>query len=114
MIEYNDNTVWTEAGHRFKLLKNVPIRYLINVANNYPKGEKKDALLGYIKTRADRPPELPVITPCFKCRFISKESAQKAINRISQTVNDGRRPVRCYQCNICSFWHLTSKGWTHA
>ncbi len=45
--------------------------------------------------------------PCRKTIYHSKEEAEDIIKHISET--RGGREIKSYRCDVCGFWHLTSK-----
>ncbi|NLJ44615.1 MAG: hypothetical protein GX431_13220 [Bacteroidales bacterium] len=45
--------------------------------------------------------------PCKKTIYHSKEEAEDMIRYINET--RVTRDIKAYKCNICGFWHLTSK-----
>jgi hypothetical protein len=50
----------------------------------------------------------PVDPPCKKTIYYSLEEAQEMIRYIKE--NRSIRELYAYKCNICGFWHLTSKS----
>ncbi len=46
---------------------------------------------------------------CNKKTFRDKQAATKSLHTISNDSNEGKKPIRAYQCNLCKQWHLTSK-----
>jgi hypothetical protein len=46
--------------------------------------------------------------PCRKTIYHSKEEAEDMIKYINQT--RVTREIKAYKCDICGFWHLTSKS----
>lgn len=46
---------------------------------------------------------------CKKKAFKDKDDAVWALHKIQTADNDGKKPIRAYECGICSKWHLTSK-----
>lgn len=49
----------------------------------------------------------PVEPPCKKTIYHSLEEAQDMITYINETRVS--KEIRAYKCQICGFWHLTSK-----
>ena len=49
----------------------------------------------------------PVEPPCKKSIYHSLAEAQDMITYISETRVS--KEIRAYKCQICGFWHLTSK-----
>ncbi len=50
----------------------------------------------------------PVEPVCRKTIYYSLEEAQDMIKFINET--RVTRKIRAYRCDICGFWHLTSKN----
>jgi hypothetical protein len=50
---------------------------------------------------------LPIELPCKKTMYNSPEEAQEMINYLKE--NRRIREIHVYKCEICGFWHLTSK-----
>lgn len=46
---------------------------------------------------------------CTKVRYKDHEQAVGAIKRIKNMPNDGDKPIRAYQCDICHGWHITKR-----
>ena len=49
----------------------------------------------------------PIEFPCKKTIYNSLEEAQDMIAYINE--NRVSKEIRAYKCQICGFWHLTSK-----
>jgi hypothetical protein len=49
------------------------------------------------------------VEECTKEKYISKKVAQSHLNWIRENSKAKTIPVRVYECNICTSWHLTSK-----
>jgi len=49
----------------------------------------------------------PIEPPCRKTVYYSKEEAQDMIRYINE--NRVGKEITVYKCDICGFWHLTSK-----
>ena len=50
----------------------------------------------------------PIEPVCKKAIYNSQEEAQDMINYINE--NRTSREIHVYKCNICGFWHLTSRA----
>ena len=50
----------------------------------------------------------PAEPPCRKTIYYTLEEAQDMIKYINET--RVTRKIRAYRCDICGFWHLTSKN----
>jgi rubrerythrin len=50
----------------------------------------------------------PFEPPCRKTIYNSPEEAQDMIKYLSENRGVGKE-IRVYKCNVCGFWHLTSK-----
>lgn len=46
---------------------------------------------------------------CDKIQYLSKEDAVRHLHMIQNISKKKKVPVRCYQCDKCKRWHLTSK-----
>lgn len=46
--------------------------------------------------------------PCRKTIYHSKEEAEDLIKHIAET--RGGKEIKPYKCEVCGFWHLTSKS----
>lgn len=49
---------------------------------------------------------------CGKKPFLSRSVALLELSRANEMKHDGigrRKESRAYRCDVCSFWHLTSK-----
>ena len=49
----------------------------------------------------------PFGLPCRKTIYQTREDAEDMIRHITETRTG--REIRAYKCDICGFWHLTSK-----
>ncbi|MDX9930903.1 MAG: hypothetical protein RBS37_13745 [Bacteroidales bacterium] len=50
----------------------------------------------------------PIDYPCKKEVYYTPEDAQMMISHIEET--RVTRNLKAYRCNVCGFWHLTSRG----
>lgn len=46
---------------------------------------------------------------CKKVKFADEVSADITMRQIIKIENEKEKPIRSYKCNMCNFWHLTSK-----
>lgn len=49
----------------------------------------------------------PIETPCKKAIYQTREDAEDMIRHIAETRTG--REIRAYRCDVCGFWHLTSR-----
>jgi rubrerythrin len=50
----------------------------------------------------------PVEPPCRKAIYQSREEAEDMIRHLAETLTG--KEIRAYRCDVCGFWHLTSRG----
>lgn len=50
----------------------------------------------------------PIGFSCRKAVYHTREEAQAVIDHIKET--RVTREIKPYQCTVCGFWHLTSRG----
>lgn len=50
----------------------------------------------------------PIEPPCKKTMYNTKEDALDMVRYINETRTS--REINVYKCDICGFWHLTSKS----
>jgi hypothetical protein len=50
----------------------------------------------------------PINIPCKKAIYNSLADAEEMIKHITETRYT--KTIKAYKCNICGFWHLTSKS----
>lgn len=112
---YTDDTILTDGPHKFTRLIRVPPAYLLEVLKNRAYADKR--LLAYIeknletiKARDEGKVAIPRLIVCKKTTYPSEEAAKEALRNIQSKSQgqDQKRPFRCYECNKCSGWHLTS------
>jgi hypothetical protein len=51
---------------------------------------------------------LPVTLPCKKAMYNSREEAEDMIRYLRE--NRGGKELSVYKCEVCGFWHLTSRS----
>lgn len=49
----------------------------------------------------------PFGLPCKKAIYQTREDAEEMIRHIAETRT--AREIRTYRCDVCGFWHLTSR-----
>ena len=49
----------------------------------------------------------PFLLPCIKTIYQTREDAEDMIRHIAETRTG--REIRAYRCDVCGFWHLTSR-----
>lgn len=115
---YTEETVLTYGRYTGKMIKDVPVDYLINVFKT--GGDEHAALKEYMEANADKYPGLTLIGwfkskrnvmvdfKCIKRTFPTKKTAMDSIAN-PKSKQKGKRPIRAYECPVCSGWHLTSK-----
>jgi len=122
---YNDNTLLKLGENKFVSLCRVNPTHLLQI---YKKGKKNpakanNALMVYIEKNMDKiNARLKGILPipkleirCVKQVFPSEKSAKEKLGLIEKTKQEHKKPIRVYECEKCSGWHLTSipiKEWT--
>lgn len=115
---YSDSSILLSGKYRFVRLDKIPAEYLLNI---YFKGNKKNKypdreLIEYIKNnlqKLQKRQETGEIeaTPeilCEKICFPSKGDARRELKRIRERTQEHKKPIRVYECEKCSGWHLTS------
>ena len=111
---YDDNTILTSGKYKFTRLCRVPPDYLLNIYKDKNCPDKE--LIEYIKDNMQKimdrklgrvvAPELTRV--CDKIVFPTERDAKFEINRIKNLEQENKKPVRAYECERCSAWHLTS------
>jgi hypothetical protein len=119
-MDYGDYII-PFGKHRNKPLKELPKEYLVELYRHEDLMTKWPELKLYIE--ATYPLILPIPSlksheykyepiPCEKNAYVDEDAAKKALKLIKQDKRDHKKPNRAYQCEICGFWHLTSKPLT--
>jgi len=117
-MDYGDYII-PFGKHRNKPLKELPKEYLVELYRHEDLMTKWPELKQYIE--ATYWLLLPLSQkveykfeplPCEKNAYVDEEAAKKALKLIKQDKRDHKKPNRSYQCEICGFWHLTSKPLT--
>ena len=113
-MAYTDDTILTSGKYKFTRLCRVPPDYLINLYKDRNYHDKE--LIEYIGTNIQRivDRKLGKIVAsqlkrvCDKIQYPTEKDAKFEINRIKNLEQENKKPVRAYQCDKCSAWHLTS------
>lgn len=116
-IIYNDNTVLTFGKYKFTRLGLVDPAYLLFIykqKNYLDKCIKDVALKKYIEDNIERIVNgmygyVNDDNACKKITYANEKIAKSVLNDISIVKQDHKKPVRAYQCDKCTGWHLTSK-----
>lgn len=111
---YTEETVLNYGSCKGMKIKDVPRRYLINIYRS--GGKEHDKLKEWISANIDNFPTLKLenmrgeFVPfiCDKRTFATKKAAMDSIVK-PKSKNHKPVPIRAYECDICSGWHLTSK-----
>lgn len=113
--EYNDETILTKGKLRFIPLGKVDPRVLIEIFETKSKGNM--SLFNYVEKNIESirsrfyktyfPNEEQNID-CRKVKYISKKVANSHIEWISKNTKGDKVPIRSYQCDKCTAWHVTS------
>ena len=113
-MAYDDNTILTFGKYKFTKLCRVPPDYLLSIYKdkNCPHKELVDYVhenIGRIMQRKRGEVPTPKLTMiCDKIPYPTEKAAKFEINRIKVLEQENKKPVRCYECDKCSAWHLTS------
>ena len=109
---YTDDTIMLTGRYKFVKLKNIPSEYLIKI---YENGSTTDRdLINYINLNMEtllvkNTKKLTIEPlPCTKLVFTSKKMANKYLKDIANKKQSHKKPIRSYECEKCSFWHVTS------
>lgn len=101
-----------------KPLKDIPAFYLVRLyhqkefmtqyleINEYIEATHRDLLP--LKASKHLLPKYEPL-PCEKYTYVDEGEARKALKLIKQDKRTHKKPVRAYQCEVCGYWHLTSK-----
>ena len=117
-VIYTDETVLKGTRYKNHKLCDVPVEYLLNVQAR-PKGFTDKALVAYVHNNLDRllakKNGVPFIKKettrrplCQKEVYVTKGDARRALKRIRESPSIDKKPIRSYECEWCSYWHLTS------
>lgn len=116
---YNDHTILSTGRWRGYALHTIPARYFLNIYSNHKSFADK-ALVAYIEKNLERIqakhaglPYIPEVEPvallqCTKKQFPTQKAARDALKKIRELPGDHKKPIRSYECPVCSAWHHTS------
>lgn len=112
--EYNDNSLMMFGKYKFVALSRVPATYLLRLYANRNHPDKK--LLKYIgdnildiRSRLYRGERKEKVNfTCDKFIYLTESEAKIALNSMDRHGEDAKIPVRAYECDKCTGWHLTS------
>lgn len=114
---YTEDTLLTYGKYKGKMIKEIPKDYLVNV--HITGGEEHAALKEYIEANLDKFPGLTMLSwfnkkkdvtvqfICDKRTYPTKKSAMDSIIK-PKSKQQKKKPIRAYECEKCSGWHLTS------
>jgi len=106
--------------HRFSRLRDVPLNYLLGIKGNRTYSVIYADLMQFIEANISLiragvspfPAVKEVLAICYKYQYASEDEAKKHLREIRNKGQNSTRhklPIRAYQCDICPFWHLTSR-----
>jgi uncharacterized protein (DUF3820 family) len=113
---YTITTLITFGKHKFKRLYEVPADYLLLIHQN-PKGCPDRFLVKCIEHHLEKikSPDWGTIIiqrieedRCTKSVYPTKKDARIALQAIRNSPGKHKKPIRSYECDKCSGWHLTS------
>ena len=110
--EYNDETILANGKLKFIPLGKVDPRILIEIFETKSKGNMSlfiyvEKNIEHIRSRLYNTNEEQIID-CNKVKYLSKEIANSHIKWISKNTKSKKVPIRSYQCDKCTAWHVTS------
>ncbi len=111
---YTDETVLDYGKYKNKKLKDIPSDYFINVCKT--GGNEHTELKKYIEENIGRFPGISIFVfkhtnefVPFICEKRTYPTKKAAMDSIAQpTKQQKKKPIRAYECEKCSGWHLTS------
>ena len=117
---YTKDSLMPFGKYRTWRLADVPVEYLLRLYISGPLPDR--ALFSYIenllgslgmwkKTRQillEGIGSKTVKIRCEKVMYRSVRAAGEALHNIQKRSFANKIPRRCYRCNVCGFWHLTS------
>lgn len=113
-LPYTDTTVLLFGPHKFTALSRVPAGYLLSLLKT--KRAHPKPLIEYIEKNIDvitaRHQGLIKPPPIFRCPkgiYVSKKEANAFLDKIKNTSQYHKKPIRSYECAKCGYWHVTSK-----
>lgn len=110
---YSDNSIIISGKYKFTLVKNLPVKYLLKI---YSSNNRNDKLLfNYVKENIEKikarsSGKKVVEIKCDKIAYVSRKEARFHLKRIREIEIEQmhKKPIRSYECEKCSAWHLTS------
>lgn len=115
MEDYRVEYVLTEGRHAGSPLYKVPKNYLFAMlAGHYPDEDLRKWLrrnMGAVLERQALPEEIreEKAEECGKIKYINKATAVSHMRWLHENSKSKILPVRAYECDKCTAWHLTSK-----
>ena len=111
--EYNDKTILTGGKFKFIELGRADPSLLIEIFESKNKGNISlfkyvEKNLESIRERLNKNPEEQ--SDCKKVKYVSREVAVSHIKWISKNSKNEKVPVRAYECDKCTSWHITSQS----
>lgn len=118
---YTEDTVLDYGKYKGKKIKDIPKDYMVNV--HITGGEEHAELKKYIEANLYKYPGLTHLSwfnkksdvmVQFKCTKRTFPTKKSAMDSIVKPISMPKKPIpiRAYECEICSGWHLTSKEHT--
>jgi uncharacterized protein (DUF3820 family) len=119
---YDWDTVIEYGRYKLNKLRDIPTEYLLGIWKNNKGGadmKMRDFLANNFevlesggvepspKVQKVKPFVPPVFFICDKKTFATKQDARNSLKKIRQVNENGERPIRVYECEFCSGWHLT-------
>lgn len=127
MEDFSVEYVLTKGKHSGKALYEIPREYVLTLAlGHHPDKDKGlckwvmdnlEEVLGSQKQFIAEPERfvkveagpVPVKEDCVKKKYISKAAAVTHMEWMWANCNSDYLPVRAYECDKCTAWHLTSQ-----
>lgn len=113
----HSNYIIPFGKYQFTALCRIPASYLLGLYGDKDKMDKCPEIKQYIETNLSSlitNQGVKIATPssqpiCKKTPYGDEESAKKALKLIKHDKRNHKKPVRAYHCEMCKYWHLTSK-----
>lgn len=113
---YSFDTIIDKGRYKFYRLGDIPATYFMTIWENQKGGGEPNMKefittnLNLIKERKNLmlSPKLGKKFICTKRYFPTKQDAKNSLSKIREVNQTEDRPVRAYECEYCSGWHLTS------
>lgn len=99
---------------KFVPINKVPSSYILKTYKNFKNSHPQLFLfvvenLEILRYLGDKPlDDKESSRPCFKIAYCDEKTARSALSKIRDTDQDHKKPIRVYECEYCSQWHLTS------